>query len=74
MRLKCISHYRSPGFEALPGQELVGLSEARARFLLADSPGSFVDLDATPVEEPVTEKALDKPPADKMVRAPARRK
>jgi hypothetical protein len=50
MQLKCLQSYHTPKRSAEPGDVLSDLSLAEARFLLADAPGCFEVVSASPAE------------------------
>jgi|GEM_PF-6694840 len=66
MKLKVLARYRSRAVEYAAG-DIIEVSEAEGRLLLADAPGCFEVVGDVEVE------ALDAPPKDKMLR-PAKRK
>lgn len=72
MKLRVISRYQARSVIYQVG-EVIDLPDADARALLADSPGSFEAVTKAPPEAPEV-KALDAPPADKMIRRAPRTK
>lgn len=66
MKLKVIGRYRSRAVEYTAG-DVIEVSEAEAKLLLADAPGCFEVAGEVHVE------ALDAPPKDKMLRPPKRK-
>ena len=68
VNLKCLSRYRTASKNYQAGT-VYPMDESEALYLLKDSPGSFA------IEvEPETVKALDEPPANKMMKQPTRKK
>jgi len=66
VKLRVTSDYRSLGHDYKAGDE-IDTSASLAEFFQRDAPGVFE------LVEPAV-KALDEPPADKMVKKPARKK
>lgn len=68
MRLICLGPYHNdPAGLHYDGPGEIELDEAKALFLLRDAPDNFKRLDIS-TEIPPQGKALDQPPADKMIR------
>jgi hypothetical protein len=67
MKCKFLKRYRYHGVNYRPGDE-AELTELEARHINRDEPGT---LEVVP--EPAPERTLDKPPADRMVKAAKKR-
>ncbi len=69
VKAKCLKQYRNKDIEYLPNQ-VYELPEDAAFWLMDDAPGCFVILKDIVIE--IEEKAVEKPPIDKMVKKPTR--
>jgi len=70
VKLKCLAGYNNKQFSFEAGQ-VFEVDDVTARWLQADSPGAF-EVVVEPAEP--EGKAMEAPPVDKMMRAPARKK
>jgi hypothetical protein len=76
MKLFCKGKYHNqPVGLHFDGPGVIDIDEAKAQFLLRDAPENFeVAVAAIPVPVEVVAEAFDAPAADKMVKAPSRKK